>query len=380
MRINLARNTQSRPSPAVRVALANELTDADLSQYPPGSPGYTPGELAVELGWRCAVDPQRIFLERGAEGVLREVFRFVVLRHYRAGRAGRPVVALPAGSWAYYDDLAAREGVAVVRYPVVSSGGIGSPGVPRFTFDVDALLALHARAPFQLAVIPSIDNPTGARFPLERLGEVATALSGAAVVVDDPYCGFDRTEPPTAMLPGLTLDHPNIVVVRSFSKAFGLAGKRIGWSAVGDDFAELAHVPYLGVDRTDEIAALAALRDVEHYAQVRSDIVADRETLYRSLPPLGVTVWESAANFVLVQFSAETVTAARRALDEADIAIKWLSGVHAGRARITIDHPEHTRALLRALSDALLGVRSWPGVGHSPAAARFAAATSNGRP
>jgi histidinol-phosphate aminotransferase len=380
MRIDLARNTQSRPSPAVRVALANELTDADLSQYPPGSPGCTPGELAVELGWRCAVDPQRIFLERGAEGVLREVFRFVVLHHYMAGRAGRPVVALPAGSWAHYDDIAARQGAAVVRYPVVPSDGIGPLGVPRFTVDVDALLALHARTPVQLAVVPSIDNPTGARFPLQRLGDVATALSGAAVVVDDAYYGFDRDEPAMATLPGYTLDHPNTVVVRSFSKAFGLAGKRVGWGAVGDDFAELARVPYLGVDRTDEIVALAALRDVEHYGRVRSDIVADREMLYRSLPPLGVTVWESAGNFVLVQFSAATVAAVRRALADADIVIKWLDGEHVGRARITIDKPDHTRALLRALSDALLGVRFWPGVGHGPAAARFAAATSNGRP
>jgi histidinol-phosphate/aromatic aminotransferase/cobyric acid decarboxylase-like protein len=91
-----------------------------------------------------------------------------------------------------------------------------------------------------------------------------------------------------------------------------------------------------------------------------------------------VTVWESAANFVLVQFSAATVTAARRALDEADIAIKWLDGEHAGRARITIDLPEHTRELVRALADALLGARSWHSVGHGPAAARFAAATSTG--
>jgi histidinol-phosphate aminotransferase len=378
MRINLARNTQSRPSPSVRAVLADELTDTDLSQYPPGSPGHAPGELAVELGRRCAVDPRRILLERGAEGVLREVFRFVVLNHHKAGRAGRPVVALPAGSWAHYDDIAAREGAAVVRYPVVPCGEIGPLGMPRFTFDVDTLLALHARTVFQLALIPSIDNPTGARFPLERLGEVATALSGAAVAVDDPYCGFDRTEPAMGMLPRFALEHPNVVVVRSFSKAFGLAGKRIGWGTVGDDFTELAEVPYLGVDRTDEIVALAALRDVEHYAQVRSDIVADREMIYRSLPPLGVTVWESAANFVLVQFPAETIAAARRALDEADIEIRWLGGLHAGRARITIDTPEHTRALLRALAGALLGARSWHGMGHGPAAARFAAATSTG--
>jgi histidinol-phosphate aminotransferase len=353
--INLAHNTNPRgPASAVRDAL-HRVIDGDVHDYPAsflhGADGTS--TLTQRLAALCDVDADAIVLGHGGEGLLKAVFALYV-------RPGDRVF-IPEGSWPYYGLRIAKAGAVVVEVPMRTIP-TDEPHLFDHQIDVDALLALHAATPARMLIIPTPDNPTGGMFPTDRFDEVLDAFHDAIVPIDEAYFYFTDTAPDWTELPALTRRHPNVVLIRTFSKAFCLAQIRLGFAVIGADCHELAEAAwvYLGDSGVNEAAGLATLDHLDFYDEVRRGIVADRALIYQALRPFDVRVGRSAANFVLIELPMAAVEPTRTALAAAGIKVKWLGR----RIRATIGTSEQVQWLLQVLVRTLRPISTVDGTAH----------------
>jgi len=146
--------------------------------------------------------------------------------------------------------------------------------------------------------LTSPNNPTGAATPIEVAEAVCAAASGM-VVVDEAYAEFARDPAGTALQ--LLPRYPRLVVVRTMSKAFALAGARVGYLAADPAVVEallLVRLPY-HLSAVTQAVALAALRHADELLSSVAKIRAERDRLVQQLRELGLTAADSDANFVL---------------------------------------------------------------------------------
>jgi histidinol-phosphate aminotransferase len=213
------------------------------------------------------------------------------------------------------------------------------------TWDVDAILAVRPRVIY----VCSPNNPTGMTFPRRQL-ERLLAECDATVIVDEAYVDFDG-----ATIVDLIATHPRLLVVRTFSKAFGLAALRVGYG-VGSPELISTVAAVRGPFQVNALAGRAAIAVLEHdLAWVRDTValaVGSREKLVGEIKALGLTSYPSRANFVLVPVAdAAAAAAAMRA--EGVVVRAFASLPAVGDAlRITVGPPAEMTLALRALAAA----------------------------
>lgn len=177
---------------------------------------------------------------------------------------------------------------------------------PRFGHDVDGLLAC-VDAHTRMMVIDSPANLSGEALSATQLVRLVDALPPhVLLVLDEAYAEFAGPDAPrdTARWP---LRVPNVIVTRTFSKAYGLAGLRIGYGIADPRLLEgLRRIrPPFPVSRVALAGAAAALADEAHLARIVSETLRGRRRLAGGLAELGVEVAEAEANFVLADFGAD---------------------------------------------------------------------------
>jgi histidinol-phosphate aminotransferase len=168
-----------------------------------------------------------------------------------------------------------------------------------FTLDVDRACSLvRARRP-HVVLLPSPNNPTGTALPLDAVSALCAALDDGVLVVDEAYAEFRRAGTPSAL--ELLPRHPNLVVTRTMSKAFALAGARVGYLAASTEVCDALRVvrlPY-HLSAVTQAVACAALRHADELLARVDDLRAERDATVGWLRAQGLTVAESDANFVL---------------------------------------------------------------------------------
>lgn len=322
--IRLASNENTEPpSPSVRQALAGVYESANLS--PPTTPA-----LRLALAERHGVEPGQILLSAGSTEVIDATFRTFV-------RAGDEVV-LPRPSWPVYRRRLEALEARIVDVPLVVTE-------TAYAYDVDALLgAITSRT--KLVVLCTPNNPTGNAMSGEDVRRLAGA--GAPLLLDAAYADFDPGFDPMPIVH----EHDNVVVTRTFSKAYCLAGLRIGY-AVGEarllDYVDRFLVPGSSVSSAALHAGLAALEDDAYHQSQVERIVAQRERLLAALRTLGVRAYDSRGNFVAVDASAHENGAQglAAALLEHRIVVRPLAD---GIVRITVGRESENDAVLAALA------------------------------
>jgi histidinol-phosphate aminotransferase len=219
---------------------------------------------------------------------------------------------------------------------------------PDLAFPIDELLAAIGPAT-RLVFLTSPNNPTGHLIDPEAIDRIAEAARHATVFLDEAYGDFGGTT-----FIGRRADHPNVLVGRTFAKAYGLAALRIG-AVVGDPerLAALRRsvTPY-SVNICAMVGLEAALRDREHVERYVSDVRRSRRLLYDACTRWRVQYWESAANFVLVKIGARASEVVR-ALAGRGIFIRDRSAEPGcdGCVRITTGRVQDTEACIAALDD-----------------------------
>jgi histidinol-phosphate aminotransferase len=210
----------------------------------------------------------------------------------------------------------------------------------------------------RLIFLTSPNNPTGLCIPRGDVIEVARLAPHAIVLVDEAYVDFAGesliADPEARRL-------PNLVIGRTFAKAYGLAGLRAG-ALVGSP-ATLAPirrvVPPYSLNICATVALVAGLDDLEYYEWYLAEVRASKALLYDALDRLHVEYWPSAANFVLARFGnkASDVVAELKARG-VFVRDKSRDPACPGCLRITTGVVEHTRTLVVALEEILCGAES----------------------
>ena len=212
------------------------------------------------------------------------------------------------------------------------------------TFDLDAMLAAITDAT-RLIFVCNPNNPTSTVVDPDELARfVAAVPSDIVVVLDEAYVEYIRD----GMLPdslGLALSYPNVVVLRTFSKAYGLAGLRVGY-AVGDPEVITAlgkvYVPFTS-STISQAAAIASLQAVEELMARTDAVVAERRRVSAELAALGYTFPASQANFVWLPLGDRTA-AFTQAAAQARVLVRPYGN---DGARVTIGAPAENDAFLR---------------------------------
>jgi len=199
----------------------------------------------------------------------------------------------------------------------------------------------------KLTFLCSPNNPTGNTISRKVVEEVAECSQ--YVVLDEAYAEFsDKT------CVDLVTEFDNIIVLRSFSKFFGLAGMRVGYAIASKELAEgleKIRLPF-AISYPALNTAMAALRSVEYYRRMKKLIVAERERLLTELSKIPwLSPYPSEANFVLVRVVRDGL--AERLLEKGIIVrnVTGLMGLDGEHVRITVGKPEENERLLSALRE-----------------------------
>ena len=310
------------PSPKVREALARFPY---YHIYPDPEQGQVRDAIAGYVG----ADPEQIVVGNGSDELLDLTGRLFL-------SPGDSVVNAPP-TFGIYEFVARTYGAEVAE----------APRREDFALDVDAAeRALASGA--KLMFLSSPNNPTGnvvSRAELERL-----LAHGAAVVVDEAYAEFAAE----SFVP-LTVEHDNLIVVRTFSKWAGLAGLRAGYGVFPPAVAEAIRkikMPY-NMNVAAQAAVLAALEDRTALTENVSMIVSERGRMAKTLARLPwLRVYPSRANFLLCQVQGRQAREVQARLRERGVLVRHFDspGVR-GCLRISVGRPQDTDRLVEALTE-----------------------------
>ena len=239
---------------------------------------------------------------------------------------------------------------------------VAVPPEAGFGHDPDAILRAAQASGAALTVVVTPNNPTGQTIAYEDLERLAAGVPGI-LLVDEAYHEFVTGRPAVDLL----ADHPNVLVMRTFSKAMGLAGIRVGYLVGAPDLIaemEKARLPFL-VDRLAEAVAIEALARPELVEAHVATLTAERERLLADLAEMeGVETVRSAANFFLFRtpLMAQDL---RLALADRGVRIRDVTGYpelaardgKPGWTRVSVGAPAENRAFLAALAAVLEGDR-----------------------
>jgi histidinol-phosphate aminotransferase len=333
------------PAPACLDVL-HRSTSAQLSSYDRSFSRGITSPLSERIAQEAGIAEDRVLLGYGAEHLLKQTIQCYLHRGEK--------LLVPSHSWWYYKRIASEVGGVCVEYPMVT--GTGS-----FRYDLPGMRRLYRRERPSVVFISSPNNPTGNAMDRDDLSEILSDFRDAIVVVDEAYVLQHGVKNLRAMVDS---SH-NVILVRSFSKYYALAGMRIGFALLGSGVTELRRFAnrYLGYHRLSEEVALAALDSPEYYRDIARRIEADKELYYRELGGLpGFVVYRSEANFILVAVPQQRRQGLQAYLLERGLVVKFIDEAALNsHIRITIGTQEQNRALLDAVR-AYCDRKSDPGI------------------
>ena len=321
---------------------AGLLLNANENPWPPAAdgglelnryPDPQPEDLRSELAQRFAVADGQILITRGSDEAIDLLIRAFC-------RAGEDRVLICPPCFGMYGLSARIQGAKVIEVPLIDQGGA-------WVLDSDRVAAADST---KITFLCSPNNPTGNEIPVETVQALCQARRGQGlVVVDEAYIEFSDA----ASMARLIKDHDNLVILRTLSKAYALAGCRIG--------TLIAHPAVVGLLRriiapyplpTPSVAAarqaLADPRRLQDQLDVLRRSKDDLVAALRELPGV-IRLWIGRANFVLIRVdsASDLVDAA----SEQGIRLRNQSAQHGldNCVRITIGTPDETARLIAFL-------------------------------
>jgi histidinol-phosphate aminotransferase len=314
-------------SPSVIAA----LTSPSLEPWRYADPACT--ELRAALGSKLAIDPGRIVVGNGSEEMIAAISRAVLV----PGAS----VATVVPSFGLHEREPLAAGANVVKIPMT----------PQLGFDLAAIEAAIAAGP-RIVFLSSPWNPVGPALDhasLKRL--IRAVLPGTLFVLDEAYFEFADENAPDGVevLRDSGIAH---VVLRTFSKAYGLAGLRVGYAVCSD--AELARVisaaktPF-NVNAAAQTAAVAALADEAWMKASVGRMRSERARVAAALERLGLRIAPSQTNFLFFDCKGDSSVLATALLNEGIVVKAWREKDYEHFLRATIGSPADNDRLIQAL-------------------------------
>jgi histidinol-phosphate aminotransferase len=309
------------PSPRVRRAVVRVAADS-LRLYPaPRADDFV--ESASKL---YGVHKDMILAGNGSDELLAMIFR--------AALGPGDTVAYPVPTYSLYDTLASIQEARVLRLPVGND----------FSMPLDQL----AQARAALTIVCSPNSPSGILTPTSKLAKLARALRDRLLVIDEAYVDF-ASENAVSLLRRF----PNVIILRTLSKSFSLAGMRLGLC-----FARPAVIEELmkvkdsyNLSRIALAAGAEALNDAAWMRCNVERVKQTREVSIARLRKMGFEVPDSAANFVLARMAGQDLEPLVRAIRKSGILVRHFpTPMLRDSMRISIGTPAEMNALFKAIA------------------------------
>jgi histidinol-phosphate aminotransferase len=274
------------------------------------------------------------------------------------GAGSDELLQLIAHAWLAAGDEAVYTEHGFLVYPIAIRAAGATPVVAKetnLTASVDAILeAVTART--RVVFLANPNNPTGTYLPFDEVRRLHAGLpSSCLLVLDAAYAEYVRANDYEAGVE-LVSQHANVVMTRTFSKAYGLAGLRIGWAYCPEGVADVLNRvrgPF-NVSLPAIAAGVAAIEDEAHLEAAVAHNLRELPELKARLEALGLTVTPSVGNFLLVHFPPKgklTAQAADEHLSANGVVVRRMEGYGLPRAlRVTVGETEANAALVAALA------------------------------
>lgn len=326
------------PSEAVvaDVAVAAAAAARTLNRYPDREFTALREDLAAYLGH--GVRPEQVWAANGSNEVMLQILQAF-------GGPGRTAVSF-APTYSMYPEYA-RDAM---------TGWVVGHREADFSLDLEHATDVVAEHRPSVVLLPSPNNPTGTALPLPTVTALCAAAAevGGVVVVDEAYGEFRRAGTPSAL--ELLHETPNLLVSRTMSKAFALAGARLGYLAASPaviDALRVVRLPYHLSSLTQAVARVALRHADELLARV-DDLRAERDRTVAWLREQGLDVADSDANYVLFGTFADRRGIWQGLLDRG-VLIRETGP--DGWLRVSIGTPQEMHAFTTALTDVRREVR-----------------------
>ncbi|WP_128254216.1 pyridoxal phosphate-dependent aminotransferase [Falsirhodobacter deserti] len=329
-----ANESRIGPSPAAIEAMVRATQD--VWKY--GDPENH--DLREALASHHGIKPSNVVVGEGIDGLLGLLVRLLI-------QPGDAVVT-SEGAYPTFNFHVTGFGGALHKVPYAGNHE-----------DPQALVARAAEVDAKLLYLANPDNPMGSHHPASVVEHMVASLpEGCLLILDEAYVELA----PEGTIPRIDVDDPRVIRMRTFSKAYGMAGARIGYATGAAPLIEAFNKVrnHFGVNRIAQTGALAALADIEWLAHVRAQVEAGRQALSKAARQNGLNPLPSATNFVTMDCGADGAFARRvlQELIERGIFVRMPFTAPQDRCiRVSIGLPEDHDLFAAALPAALAAAR-----------------------
>jgi histidinol-phosphate aminotransferase len=303
---NMAYN-ESPLGPSINVVTAIRETAVSIGSYPPMGDEALRNALAQT--WGRGLTAHHFFT--GCSG-----YEAIELLGRAVLQAGDQMIVAPPTFSSAYNKIAALQGAAVIEVPLRQ---------PDFTPNVAAILSA-VTPQTRIILLCNPNNPTGTIMPAADMAHlVANLPDNVLLVVDEVYCHFVTAETYPDSVSYVLADKP-VVAIHSFSKAYGMAGLRLGYAVAPPRIADYVGGIHRGFHQNAIAlaAGVAALEDQDHLQKNVQAVLTGKQWFYAQFDRLGLTYLPSQTNFVVVRMTREA-TAVAKALLPFGVMVKALS-------------------------------------------------------
>jgi histidinol-phosphate aminotransferase len=301
----------------------------DISLYP-DQQCYELNRLIAE---KLNMPPENIAVGNGSD----ELMLLAALAYISAGDE----VIISLNTFSTYEMVSRLMDAAIIRV-----------NLKNFTYDLSAM-ANAAGPKTKLIFICNPNNPTGTMNAKKEMDEfISKVPQGAVIVIDEAYADYvESPDFPDSLK--YVKEKKNVIVLRTFSKIFGIAGLRVGYAVSRPEiikFLNLVRLPF-SVNRLGQIAAIAALSDTGHIEKSRKNNAEGKTFLYNELDKLGLSYLKTEANFIYIDLKSDADEFFMDMMRRGVIIRPLSSFGMPGSIRVTIGTPEQNKKFISALSE-----------------------------
>ncbi len=284
--INLAANENPwGPSPKAIEALKTAATG--VNRYPNGPSTDLREAIANHIG----VGANKVFMGSGSDECIRMIAECIL-------DSPKDEILVADPTFVCYEEAARNRNCRVAKVSLDENRKI----------DLERI-AEQVSPDTRIIYLPNPNNPTGTFFTRNELSQFLNHMGDSiAVVLDEAYFEYAARNPDYPNGVEFVQDEPNVVVLRTFSKAYGLAGLRCGYGIASAEIVEIINrirMPF-NVNSMAQAACTAAVQDQDHISRIIDRTVLGRERILKMLKGTGARVFEPAANFVFAEFESES--------------------------------------------------------------------------
>lgn len=286
------------------------------------------------------VPEQNVLLGYGSEDILKQAIHYFLEK--------REKLLVPENSWWYYQKIADEVGGITMQFPMRKTE-------TKYYIDVEDIIKIyHSNYP-KVILISTPNNPTGNGISVEELEVLVRECPYSYVILDEAYWGYDLTD--DTHIKRFTEKYPNVLILRTMSKFYGLPGLRVGFGFINSSHSQFIDFSnrYLGFNRISEELAMAALDSKDHYEKIKATVMKERDLFYKELRPVkGIRVFDTMTNFILIEIPEYAKAPLKATLEENKILVKFMAekGLE-NHVRVCFGKPETGVIMRKAFIEAV---------------------------